>query len=58
MGRIRSELDLDLPMRSLFSFPVVADLAARIEELITAEVDGLSDAEVAASLNSEEGTGA
>ncbi|MEH0982520.1 non-ribosomal peptide synthetase [Micromonospora sp. CPCC 205556] len=54
MARIRSEVDLDVPMRSLFSHPVVADLAARIEELIAAEVDDLSDAEVA-TLLAEEG---
>ncbi|RZU76659.1 amino acid adenylation domain-containing protein [Micromonospora kangleipakensis] len=56
MARIRSEVDLDVPMRSLFSHPVVADLAAQIEQLIAAEVDDLSDDEVAALLSAEEGT--
>ncbi|PWR15429.1 non-ribosomal peptide synthetase [Micromonospora sicca] len=56
MARIRSEVDLDVPMRALFSHPVVADLAVQIEQLIAAEVDDLSDAEVAALLSAEEGT--
>ncbi|MFE9694032.1 amino acid adenylation domain-containing protein [Micromonospora sp. NPDC005806] len=56
MARIRAELDLDLPMRALFGHPVVADLAAEIEQLIAAEVDDLSDDEVAALLSAEEGT--
>ena len=56
MARIRAEVDVDLPMRALFSSPVVADLAAQIEARIAAELDGLSDTEVAALLAAEEGT--
>ena len=56
MARIRAEVDVDLPMRALFSSPVVADLAAQIEQRIAAELDGLSDTEVAALLAAEEGT--
>ncbi|MGW1062489.1 non-ribosomal peptide synthetase [Micromonospora rubida] len=55
MARIRAEVDVDLPMRALFGSPVVADLAAQIESLIAAELDGLSDTEVAALLATEEG---
>ncbi|WP_229402065.1 non-ribosomal peptide synthetase [Micromonospora okii] len=55
MARIRAEVDVDLPMRALFASPVVADLAAQIESLIAAELDGLSDTEVAALLATEEG---
>ncbi|MFG2058175.1 amino acid adenylation domain-containing protein [Micromonospora sp. NPDC048930] len=54
MARIRAEVDVELPMRALFSSPVVADLAAQIEEQIAAELDGLSDTEVAALLAAEE----
>ncbi|MFE9203225.1 amino acid adenylation domain-containing protein [Micromonospora sp. NPDC007230] len=54
MARIRAEVDVELPMRALFSSPVVADLAAQIEERIAAELDGLSDTEVAALLAAEE----
>ncbi len=56
MARIRAEVDVELPMRALFSSPVVADLAAQIEQRIAAELDGLSDTEVAALLAAEEGT--
>ncbi|MFR9777631.1 non-ribosomal peptide synthetase [Micromonospora sp. MS34] len=54
MARIRAEVDVELPMRALFGSPVVADLAAQIEERIAAELDGLSDTEVAALLAAEE----
>ncbi|MGW0435658.1 non-ribosomal peptide synthetase [Micromonospora sp. NPDC003197] len=58
MARIRTEVDVDLPMRSLFTYPVVADLAAQIEQLIAAELDELSEAEVAALLAAQEGSSA
>ncbi|MEV4544500.1 non-ribosomal peptide synthetase [Micromonospora echinaurantiaca] len=53
MARIRAEVDVDLPMRALFSTPVVADLAAQIEQRIAAELDELSETEVAALLAAE-----
>ncbi|MER5337802.1 amino acid adenylation domain-containing protein [Micromonospora sp. NPDC002717] len=56
MARIRAEVDVDLPMRALFSTPVVADLAAQIEQRIAAELDELSETEVAALLAAEEDT--
>ncbi|WP_410812628.1 non-ribosomal peptide synthetase [Micromonospora sp. 067-2] len=56
MARIRAEVDVELPMRALFSSPVVADLAAQIEERISAELDGLSPTEVAALLAAEKDT--
>ncbi|MEU3456520.1 amino acid adenylation domain-containing protein [Micromonospora sp. NPDC006766] len=54
MARLRAEVDVELPMRALFKSPVVADLAAQIEQRIAAELDGLSDTEVAALLAAEE----
>ncbi|WP_431921085.1 non-ribosomal peptide synthetase [Micromonospora wenchangensis] len=56
MARIRAEVDVDLPMRALFGSPVVADLAARIEAQIAAELDDLSETEVAALLAAEKDT--
>ncbi|MEV4846647.1 amino acid adenylation domain-containing protein [Micromonospora matsumotoense] len=56
MARIRAEVDVDLPMRALFGSPVVADLAAQIEAHIAAELDGLSETEVAALLAAEKDT--
>ncbi|MFF4880664.1 amino acid adenylation domain-containing protein [Micromonospora sp. NPDC000668] len=56
MARIRAEVDVELPMRALFSSPVVADLAAQIEQRIAAELDELSETEVAALLAAEKDT--
>ncbi|MFC4852118.1 non-ribosomal peptide synthetase [Actinophytocola glycyrrhizae] len=53
MAQIRNRIDVDVPMRALFSFPVVADLAAEIERLLDAELAQLSDDEVAALLAKE-----
>jgi acyl carrier protein len=53
MAQIRARIDVDVPMRALFSFPVVADLAAEIERLLEAELAELSDDEVAALLAKE-----
>ena len=53
MAQIRARIDVDVPMRALFSFPVVADLAAEIERLLEVELAELSDDEVAALLAKE-----
>jgi acyl-CoA synthetase (AMP-forming)/AMP-acid ligase II/acyl carrier protein len=53
MAQLRARIDVDVPMRALFSFPVVADLAAEIERLLEAELAELSDDEVAALLAKE-----
>jgi amino acid adenylation domain-containing protein len=53
MAQIRNRIDVDVPMRALFGFPVVADLAAEIERLLDAELAQLSDDEVAALLAKE-----
>ncbi|HEY0452780.1 amino acid adenylation domain-containing protein [Actinophytocola sp.] len=53
MAKIRARTEVDVPMRALFGFPVVADLAAEIDRLLDAELDALSDDEVAALLTEE-----
>ncbi|GAB1510163.1 non-ribosomal peptide synthetase [Actinophytocola sp. KF-1] len=53
MAQIRNRVDVDVPMRALFSFPVVADLAAEIERILDAELAEMSDDEVAALLAKE-----
>ena len=53
MAQIRNRIDVDVPMRALFSFPVVADLAAEIERILDAELAEMSDDEVAALLAKE-----
>ncbi|MGW5054169.1 non-ribosomal peptide synthetase [Actinokineospora sp. NPDC004072] len=56
MARIRAEIEVDVPMRALFTHPVVADLAAEIDKAIAAEVAALSDTEVAALLADQDPT--
>ncbi|TDV43148.1 non-ribosomal peptide synthetase [Actinophytocola oryzae] len=53
MALIRARIDVDVPMRALFSFPVVADLAAEIERLLDAELAEMTDDEIAALLAKE-----
>ncbi|MPZ79314.1 MAG: amino acid adenylation domain-containing protein [Actinophytocola sp.] len=53
MAKIRARIEVDVPMRALFGFPVVADLSAEIDRLLDAELDTMSDDEVAALLAEE-----
>jgi hypothetical protein len=53
MAKVRSRIEVDVPMRALFQFPVVAYLAGEIERLLDAELDELSDDEVAELLAKE-----
>ncbi|MFC7384583.1 amino acid adenylation domain-containing protein [Sphaerisporangium rhizosphaerae] len=45
MSRIRSIAELDVPIKELFAHPTAAALAAVLEELLIAEISGLSDEE-------------
>ncbi|MFL6121315.1 non-ribosomal peptide synthetase [Actinophytocola sp.] len=53
MALIRARIDVDVPMRALFGFPVVADLAAEIDRLLDAELAEMSSDEIAALLAKE-----
>ncbi|HET6711967.1 amino acid adenylation domain-containing protein [Amycolatopsis sp.] len=50
MVRIRKQVGVDLPVRGLFSFTTVAELAAEVERRLEADLDRLSDEEVQAQL--------
>ena len=47
-SRLRAALELEVPIRTLFDHPVLADLAVAVEELLAAELDELTDDEAAA----------
>ncbi|EOD69896.1 non-ribosomal peptide synthetase [Amycolatopsis vancoresmycina] len=50
MVRIRKQVGVDLPVRGLFSFTTVAELAAEVERRLADDLDRLSDEEVRAQL--------
>ncbi|WP_345218300.1 amino acid adenylation domain-containing protein [Streptomyces cremeus] len=48
ISAVQREFDVELPLRAVFEGPTVAQLAAAVESAIRAEVDALSDDELAA----------
>ncbi|MBO1334091.1 non-ribosomal peptide synthetase [Streptomyces sp. VRA16 Mangrove soil] len=56
VAALQDAFDIDLPIRAVFEGPTVAELAALIEELVRAELDELSDAELDA-YGKEDGSG-
>jgi acyl transferase domain-containing protein len=51
--RLRAALEMELPVAVLFENPTVGGLASAIRELLTAELEGLSDEEAQLLLESE-----
>jgi amino acid adenylation domain-containing protein len=45
ISRVRDTLNIELPLRSLFEAPTVAELSLAIEEIFIAEIEALSDSE-------------
>nr|WP_062330540.1 non-ribosomal peptide synthetase [Herbidospora sakaeratensis] len=54
IAAVQDRFDLEVSLRTLFERPTVAQLAAAVEDLIRAEVAGLSDAEVRAETTPQE----
>jgi acyl carrier protein len=46
MARVRSRLDIDLPVRHLFEAPTLAGLAQRLERALVEEIEALDESEV------------
>ncbi|MEY9930940.1 amino acid adenylation domain-containing protein [Catenulispora sp. GP43] len=49
IARIQDEFDVDLPVRTVFTGPTVAELADAVQDAIEAEIGAMSDAELAAA---------
>jgi amino acid adenylation domain-containing protein len=50
---LRNALDVDVPIRTVFDRPAVADLAIAVENLLIEQLSGLSDAEAGRALEHE-----
>ncbi|MFI6885461.1 amino acid adenylation domain-containing protein [Streptosporangium canum] len=57
IARLRALVEVDVPIRTLFARSTVAGLAAAVEELLVAELDGLSDEEAALLVRTPHGEG-
>jgi nonribosomal peptide synthetase DhbF len=53
-ARIRAALELDVPIRAIFTHTGLAGLAAAVEELLFAEIDQMSDEQAASLLDAPE----
>jgi amino acid adenylation domain-containing protein len=55
MARIRSAFGVDLPLRTLFDNPTIVRLVAAVEAAVAAEIDTMTDAEVAVAVRGRDG---
>src|SRR6202012_2143530 len=54
IARVRAATQVNGPVRTLFTHPVLRDFAAAVEELLVAELDALTDEEAQALLATTE----
>ena len=55
IAKVRDTFDVELVLRNVFECPTVAKLAARVEALLTARLEAMSDEEVDAALRASSG---
>jgi acyl carrier protein len=51
VNRIRESLAVSVPIRSVFNYPMVGDLARHLEEVLSGEIEAMSDVELQAALS-------
>ncbi len=51
ISRVRDRFEIEMPVRTLFEAPTIAEMALRVEEILVAEIDALDDDEARNLIN-------